>query len=711
MDIISLGKEFKEKWEGEYGEGDGFWIMIVPLVDGREVGFGSPRGQELLDRTEEKLGVNGLDVLKPGDCFNYATDIRGGGRSWMWEEEEYSKLTEKERKATSFQTEELIKSNTDIQRLNQKFNIAISNLIKDRATNIGERNWKLETSQELIKKLGETHSKLKFLTKVGYYYCLEHYKEYESFLNKEWFGEFDADVQLQMIRKGPLPLNEVRRDISGKNYLAEGSEFIGGDTRGFLHQYPIFVKYPHDVIFLLKKIYDSSNVSEVVKNYILRMEGELNTVDYWDFANFAHIITADNLEIFPNKNQPLKTFIKGVELYHNNYSAWELLKNYPYLASKVDKDIVSKAFILLSNWDIRKEIEDIINEAEGSKDWGILISNKRKIQELEYKVAMGSKNKEILDNAADKEDWVKKLNIDFGDYRFRVLDDRDPLHLGIGVITDCCQRVGGAGEEAAIDSLINPLAGVLVLEGDDGGIIAQSYFHYIPMGISGHGYILDNVEVDFEAARGINLDELYHKLAIWARGNLGINFFECGTGYNKLNNNNFSKRKWREDPRHFEVEEPYSDWNPEESLNLFEYRPSNRRDDIDLSDKIEPLQRADYVEDMGRVRSDKFHGKIKELFPKKEQAAVNKKDIRRKQEGILAEMGIKNIPYILSYPAVKEITKEIVRKRDRGGNYSIEMDKLKEYFAKKKISNEEVYYKIGELVELFIKVSGVNSLV
>jgi hypothetical protein len=63
--------------------------------------------------------------------------------------------------------------------------------------------------------------------------------------------------------------------------------------------------------------------------------------------------------------------------------------------------------------------------------------------------------------------------------RFEVLKDRDPLHFFVGLETDCCQHMGGAGRQAVIDSYINKNAGVLVLY-VDGKLIAQSYFHYVP---------------------------------------------------------------------------------------------------------------------------------------------------------------------------------------------------------------------------------------
>lgn len=75
-----------------------------------------------------------------------------------------------------------------------------------------------------------------------------------------------------------------------------------------------------------------------------------------------------------------------------------------------------------------------------------------------------------------------------------MLGNPDLHHFQIGIDTDCCQRIGGAGFEAAINSFINPLAGVVVLEVNHNNswvLVAQSYFHYVP---EEEMIILDNIE-------------------------------------------------------------------------------------------------------------------------------------------------------------------------------------------------------------------------
>ncbi len=138
--------------------------------------------------------------------------------------------------------------------------------------------------------------------------------------------------------------------------------------------------------------------------------------------------------------------------------------------------------------------------------------------------------------------------------------------------TDCCQRLGGAGEEAAIDSFINPSAGVLLLKYHD-TLLSQSYFHYVD-----GGYILDNVEFNeknckrmgwkIQNDQSIELSKLY---ADFAQNVLkrqpSLKFFKCGLAFNKLSAT-FQSATMENDPREFLVEDPYTDFDKNNHLDL-----------------------------------------------------------------------------------------------------------------------------------------------
>lgn len=171
--------------------------------------------------------------------------------------------------------------------------------------------------------------------------------------------------------------------------------------------------------------------------------------------------------------------------------------------------------------------------------------------------------------AKKKDEGLYLLNMDLGNgLRFRVLRDLDPGHFRVGIETDCCQRIGGAAETSVVDSFINPVAGVLVLEGASGEIIAQSWIHYI----AGEGYILDNIEVAtrYEGGyKGKSIEEIY---AYWARhkkAELGVRYIQAGSGYSDISGKKFEKIKMEEDPRTFAVENAYTDWDAgEENIDL-----------------------------------------------------------------------------------------------------------------------------------------------
>ena len=160
--------------------------------------------------------------------------------------------------------------------------------------------------------------------------------------------------------------------------------------------------------------------------------------------------------------------------------------------------------------------------------------------------------------------------------QFKVLQTGDVAALDtVGKYTDCCQRLGSAGEAAAIDSFINRYASVLVLYYEE-KILAQSYFHYVTkeQDVNGPGIILDNVEINEDLLKNskVNLDNTYKLLANNLKQNHPeIKYFRCGLDYNKLNEDKWNKGSSEEDCRVFsdELEETYSDYNEKEFLDLF----------------------------------------------------------------------------------------------------------------------------------------------
>jgi hypothetical protein len=193
--------------------------------------------------------------------------------------------------------------------------------------------------------------------------------------------------------------------------------------------------------------------------------------------------------------------------------------------------------------------------------------------------AFAAYNDEVTkkDEALFQLDW----EVPSKNFRFRVLKTFDPYHFRVGAETSCCQRLGGLGQPAAIDSYINPLAGVLVLDlkTEHGWrLAAQSYFHYVPRTKS---YILDNVETNGSGDYGIisqvqkvtgygNAETLYAMLAQYVREKYDVEYFLAGTGYSKIDTDRFGRSSLSSDPRSFSVSKKYTDWKARSSMDLLE---------------------------------------------------------------------------------------------------------------------------------------------
>lgn len=198
--------------------------------------------------------------------------------------------------------------------------------------------------------------------------------------------------------------------------------------------------------------------------------------------------------------------------------------------------------------------------------------------------------KEYLPEAKPKNQKLFDFELDMQNgLVFEVLKYLDPLTFKMGAITDCCQRIGGAGEDAAIDSFINPLAGVLVLKHNN-NIISQSYFHYIP---EENGLILDNIEWSEKNAKKSNisknqLSKIYADYAAQLKQKYpDLSYIRCGKEYNKIDNNLFEDSKLESDPRKFDVEEPYSDFNEKDHIDLLKPKEQLKSVEVKLASYIE----------------------------------------------------------------------------------------------------------------------------
>jgi hypothetical protein len=194
-------------------------------------------------------------------------------------------------------------------------------------------------------------------------------------------------------------------------------------------------------------------------------------------------------------------------------------------------------------------------------------------------------------------------------FRFRVLKTYDPTHFKVGVSTQCCQRLGGLGEGAAIDSYVNPLAGVVLLELYVSGfweLAAQSYFHYVP---HDNGYILDNVETNrshiskTREITGYSKETLYAMLAQRVKENFDVEYFLSGKGYSEITVSSYGSKRLPYDPRDFAWRKKYTDWKASSSIDLL----SPNFDVPDL-----PKGKGDRVKKISQFRDQVFG--LKKVF-------------------------------------------------------------------------------------------------
>lgn len=271
------------------------------------------------------------------------------------------------------------------------------------------------------------------------------------------------------------------------------------------------------------KLSNKLDINEKLLNNILNIAGSggvaaikrkyAKNIDY----AIQHNIISSNFD--ENLNEIIKFFTQGMRLYPQ----MENFEHYKNLILKVNTDLQTI-----------KEMESLIKLYDKAKE--------------------NPKIPQLFDL-----NWQINPRL-----RFRVLKDLDPMYFKVGLITDCCQRVGGAAESAAEDSFINPQAGVVVLEWQNPRsnweILAQSYFHYIP---ADNAFILDNVETNGKALTnsGINLERVYAWWAAQIKAKFDIKYMEAGTGCSDLGANVFERSDPKDDPRQFSSENVYSDWH------------------------------------------------------------------------------------------------------------------------------------------------------
>lgn len=442
-----------------------------------------------------------------------------------------------------------------IQFLRKIFRFLNEDEIRELYKQINERNFKIKNTVAFLSELNLNNSeiqqifsknKIKDLNIILSYFPKMQYKDsnIKEYVLPTLLSNSNKKIELLTLLHSNMPTSDkfVRyNDMANLKYqLNLDKEFIN-NTQSTKHNPKIFPTVDHQKEYYLA-------LEETEKNKLK----ELETLKHLSSnPNLTNINSNAGEKLFKVlilvKNKDMDKFLnlnkKYIDQIYPNFNRNDFLNK----INKI-KEFENKKLNLNDTSSIRiiDEVLSFIKSIENSKVYSKYFKvSKPKIKEVNFE-------------------------FDYGNIKFKTLGYLNPLALEIGKYTDCCQSIGAAGEQAAIDSFINPKSNVVILYDKENNILAQSYFHYVSKeeDPNGPGIILDNVEVSKYAAK-IKLEEAFKKFAEDLKTKLQLKYVRCGLGYNKLDSNYFEIGSDNsEDPRHFSVKNPYSDYQQSEFLIL-----------------------------------------------------------------------------------------------------------------------------------------------
>lgn len=313
-----------------------------------------------------------------------------------------------------------------------------------------------------------------------------------------------------------------------------------------------------------------------ITSSVLDREEDEDTIDAIGILNFLlSNIKKIRVKNFKNEKTYLEYIVDQYPILFNIEKQPLKGKKFQKLVnslSEYEQNIIQKTLNLINGYFTIDELGSFIYSEIKTDEQGAF-ERFRKIKASIAYIASYAQISQFLERAIanKKDESLFNANLESDKFRFRVLKDLDPYHFQVGLDTNCCQAIGNHGEAAAIDSFINPTAGVLLLEFFIKGsweLMCQSYFHGVVENGKKKYFILDNIE---KTSLNIDSNTIDNAYAVFAKKleTIGWESVLCGKQYTVgLNMDNFDSKSIDSDPRHFEYEETYTDFDNHNAVDL-----------------------------------------------------------------------------------------------------------------------------------------------
>ena len=278
------------------------------------------------------------------------------------------------------------------------------------------------------------------------------------------------------------------------------------------------------------KLYKNIGISNLT--YILE---DTNSYEYK--PKFAKLIV-DNIDLISNFNQmysnlynDFETISKGIIKkkerqitdLNTNYKRSgniELLEKIKYIKNHKKDISYNDVLDFLSNniFDVKyEELKSIMNNIVG-------VMNKDEFEKAQNYYKYANNNSEFL--------YTRES---FKEYSYKWLEGRDPYNLILGNLVNCCAKVGGAGEDIMVQSMVNPkIKNLVVYKGSE--IIGKTTVY------KNNDYLLcNNIEIkDSIMFSDKTTDDMLNEIldviikGLYSQLNNEINYISIGLGNNDL---------------------------------------------------------------------------------------------------------------------------------------------------------------------------------